>query len=367
MLARPSWITDISIKASGRRTSLVGNPNWRKDGYWSGNGQSSLYEAPAVKHRPLVREDQRKALIELVGKFLAQWRSSPWENEGPARHQLRTHFIRLGHSWALSDLEADKIIQTALRKLGYVKRPTWEEGQPESLKADQACLQCGRALKSIPGRAATAFFCHPVPGRVSCEDRYNAHRDVVFKASQTAAAQRLYRTAFLATLPPVECGNCRTIFKPKNIGQKFCCHECASEAATEIQPRACACCGTMFKPVNLSGVRRYCSPECSAKGRTTSSMVPCENCQTPFRVHKSRPRRFCSTTCFGAANESLRVPKAVRQAEERKCLECETTFIPASPIAKLCSDDCRKAVHRRREQKRKANIKTRSAFRCDPA
>lgn len=311
MLARTSWVPDISVKASTRRTKLVGNPTWRKDGYWSGNGHSSLYEAPAVKYRPLIRTAQREALIVLVTRFMSQWRSSPWEMEGPARYQMRSHFIRLGHGWALSDLEAAKIIETALRKMGHQQRPSWEDGQPEALRIDGICLQCGAEVRGSPGRAATAFFCHPVPDRSPCEERYNSHRDVVFKASQTAAAQALYKQAFLATLPAVDCGNCGKSFRPKNLGQKFCCHECATEAATEIQPRACVCCGTMFKPVNNSGPGRYCSPECSAKGRTTSSMVPCGECQTPFKVHKSRPKRFCGVTCY-RASESKAKASAIR-------------------------------------------------------
>lgn len=307
MLARASWIPDVSIKASSRRAKLVGNPTWIKDRYWSGNGHSSLYDPKPVKYRPLIRTAHREALIDLVRTFLAQWQSSPWQHEGPAQRQLRNHFIRMGHSWALSDLEAAKIIETALRRMGHQNRPSWEDGQPEALRIDGHCLQCGRGIRPIAGRSATAFFCEPVPDRTSCEVRYNRHRDVAFKASQTAAAQRVYKAAFIRAQPAKPCEHCRKPFRA--YGQRFCSHECATAAATEIPHRACACCGTMFKPPHRGMPGRYCSPECSAKGRTTSSMIPCEECGTPFKVHKSRPKRFCGVPCYRAAEAKAKAPR----------------------------------------------------------
>ncbi|MGE6740246.1 hypothetical protein ACQKGC_08250 [Allorhizobium pseudoryzae] len=305
MLARASWIPDISVAASGKRAVLVGNPKWRKDGIFSGAWVTSLYEPPKVKYRPLVNKDQRKALIELVCRYLDQWQASPWQHEGPARRQLRNHFIRLGHSWALSDLEAAKITETAFHRLGHGKRPSWEEGQPEATRKDGNCLQCGKELRVLPGRAATAFFCGD-----KCQDRYNLHREVTFKASATADAQRLYKAAFLKTLPPVDCGHCGTSFAPKNMGQKYCCHECATAAKTEIPERACACCGTMFRPVDRQKPGKYCSTDCSAKGRTTSSLIPCEECGTPFKVHKSKPKRFCGVICYRANEAKAKATRA---------------------------------------------------------
>ena len=310
MLARTSLIPDISIKASTRRTKLVGNPNWRKNGLWSGKDVTTLYDPKPVKYRPLIRTAQREALIALVSKFLAQWQSSPWQNEGPARRQLRNHFVAMDHGWAAADLEAAKIIETALRKLGHPHRPSWEDGQPEATRVDGQCLQCGRDLRPVAGRSTSAFFCYPKPGRTSCENAYNRHRDVAFKASQTTAAQRVYREAFINAQPAKPCEHCGNKFKA--YGQRFCSHECATAAATEIPERACLCCGAMFRPVDRQRPGRYCSTACSAKGRTTSSMIPCQECGTPFKVHKSKPKRFCAVACYRANEAAAKAARAIR-------------------------------------------------------
>lgn len=299
MLARTHWL-DISVKNSGKRAVLVGNPTWRKSGYWSGKANSTLYEAPAVKYRPLIRRDRREALIKLVAAYLGQWQSSPWQFEGPARHQIRSHLVLLKHTWALADLEAAKIVETALRNLGHTQRPSWQEGQPESLLVSGQCLQCGRDLLPKAGRAASAFFCEEIRGRRSCREQYESHRETKFKASQTAEAQRVYREAFEKTRPPRPCPHCGSLFQ--KYGQTYCSQACSKAAmASKIRERACACCGTMFKPANTSSTGRYCSYQCSAKGRTTSTMQPCAHCQTPFKVHKSRPKKFCCVACYDAA------------------------------------------------------------------
>ncbi|ATN34107.1 hypothetical protein ACO34A_09845 [Rhizobium sp. ACO-34A] len=308
MLARTSWLTDVSVSAidmKRRRAQRYGGLVTTSE--YRGKGASTLYQPPAPKYEPLVGEQQRKRLVAWVSAFLRQWRSSPWEYEADARKTLRDYFVRQGYRWAQSDLEAAKITAAALKAIGASVRPSWEDGQPESLRVLEKCLQCGADIRSRPGVAASVFFCAPIPGRIPCETRYNRHRHEAFKPSLMKEAAALYLDAFRDRLPRRDCPNCKKSFRPNFTDMRFCSRGCSNAAgARGLSP--CQHCDTPFKPRLRNGkLSRFCSKTCAGLAKTLTVDLTCRHCGTGFTGQSDR--LYCGRDCYQAARAFICSPQ----------------------------------------------------------
>lgn len=374
MLARHPWISDISVKNSRFRESRIGNPNWRTNGLWTGKCGSTLREFPAPVYRPLINQRTRDALVKLTAGWMSSWLASPWEREGEARQSLRCHFINDGHDWHLSDLEAARVIEAAFKFSGHEDRPSWWQGQPEVLRSDKLCLQCGGNLKPIPGQGVTAFFCDEV-----CCDKYNLRREERFNISRTSDAMRLYRELKLSKIPTRDCECCGNSFKPAEKGARFCSPACYGMAARTVDERDCPYCGKRFKPVAAKG--KHCSTACALASRTHIPNIPCIRCGTLFKAYK-QTKRWCSPECaiadkaqpprpcktcgtlfkYRAGREFCSQP-CYRAAPlpSKTCVVCSINFTPKSGSAKTCSPTCSTLKQKR---DRKARDRMREAFTC---
>ena len=106
------------------------------------------------------------------------------------RHGLRQAFIECGHSWALTDWAAERVVLGALNQVG-ARWPRWIEGQPEYTQDGftpterTRCTRCGGALPE-----GHRLYCSPVCARSAHNWRWAKDR-----RAELAAYQRAYRAA----------------------------------------------------------------------------------------------------------------------------------------------------------------------------
>src|SRR5690606_16555424 len=97
------------------------------------------------EHIPIFDGALREGMVHRTILLLRNWQSSPFENEGRVRSELRSWLCLLGFEWQQSDQEAANLISEAFHKLG-ARRPTYLQGQPEHTAYDGRCLHCGREM-----------------------------------------------------------------------------------------------------------------------------------------------------------------------------------------------------------------------------
>lgn len=88
--------------------------------------------------------------------------------------------------------------------------------------------------------------------------------------------------------------------------------------------------------------------------------LKCKNCGKTFSVEfKFRNKKFCDRKCYfeyAKLNKLIGKKKDNSIREERKCLECGSTFVVRKKVKKsLCSDECRKKWGKRPENKQERN------------
>lgn len=120
-------------------------------------------------------------------------------------------------------------------------------------------------------------------------------------------------------------------------------------AAPGLTTRSCLACGVEFT-VDSATIRRvYCSRDCRRHAALDQQPVErtCIRCGGTFESLRTRPRRYCSTTCrTGARNDPAK-------AEERACVICGNTYQAHGTSRQVyCSPDCRRAAETARERAR---------------
>ncbi len=307
MLALPECIKDISVAATPKAIRRAQRHGTVLSGVWRGAKLSTIPEPALPRYEKLVGDKQRGNLVEFIARYLQQWQSSPWQFEAPARKILRDYFIKQGHAWALSDLEADTIVQAALKKNGHAVRPSWDEGQAEITRIAGLCLQCGGDIKSRNGVPASAFFCEPLPPRVSCEARYNLYREDAFRAWMTKEGQVVGREAFRDRLGERSCDGCQKLFRPNFRGQRFCTKLCS--LTHDKRPDVpCAHCDTIFRPQVRSGKASiFCSKTCSGKAKTRAVDLTCQQCGSAFVGMPGR--MFCGANCYRSSRAAAKAAR----------------------------------------------------------
>lgn len=304
MLALPECIQNISVAATPKAIRRAQRHGTVSLGMWRGAKLSTIPEPPPPRYERLVGDKQRAALVDVIARYLSQWQASPWQYEAPARKILRDYLLRQGHPWPQSDLEADKIVQAALSRNGHAVRPSWDQGQPELTRVAGLCLQCGGDIKSRNGVPASAFFCEPVPPRVSCEARYNLYREDTFRAWMTKEGQAVGKEAFRDRLGERSCDGCQKVFRPNFRGQRFCTKLCG--LIHDKRPDVpCAHCSEIFRPQVRNGKASiYCSKSCAGKAKTKAIDLTCQQCGSGFVGMPGR--LFCGNACY----QSSRATKA---------------------------------------------------------
>jgi hypothetical protein len=114
--------------------------------------------------------------------------------------------------------------------------------------------------------------------------------------------------------------------------------------------KACPQCGKEFTPTHHLVI--YCCADCRIDAtnarhrRITPRVIKCAGCGKPFQP-KAGASRYCSQEC-----RPLR--KAVYTYPPRRCVECNTQFIPINKHQKTCCIICSEERKYRREAEKAA-------------
>lgn len=201
----------------------------------------------------------RASLIDKVMDEMRDWRFTPFENEGPMTHALRSTLCLDGNAFERADMEARSVVGQVLHDLG-AERPSWEQGQPEYVDPRENCTRCGKTILEVYGHKSYRF-CSEVCAKATIENREFERRSEEDRVY--AAAQRIIKK-------------------------------------TRTRPRACAWCGEAFHPIREASRQQCCSFSCGSKLRasrvTRSIEKECDVCGKAFLAMSSQAKR-CSTKC----------------------------------------------------------------------
>jgi hypothetical protein len=173
--------------------------------------------------RKLARH-RRIAIRDALAAMMRRAQPTAFALEAPSRHALRVVLIYRGWRWGAADAEAMLLVQAALAMAG-VKRPTWEQGQPEFTQHGvkppprENCVRCGRPLPEYHKR-----YCSDVCARASQETHY-----LQMAAEEKHAKYLAYRTACKEKAAEKECVGCGRAFRPFRDSVKYCSPECLND------------------------------------------------------------------------------------------------------------------------------------------
>lgn len=283
---------------------------------------------------------ERRHIIQDVMDVLQDWRTSPFQHEGPMRAGMRSSMCLQGHAWSIADAEAHAIVSAAFQEIGAA-RPTWEQGQKEYTVADGYCAWC---LVQIPEDLANlkkpSRYCSAVCARAAI-----VHRDIQHSGETSAAYEAAINTIHRTKHPSRNCEKCSKLFRPTFATGKYCSQACAKEAQRYLTPRQCLTCEKIFQPSGSSV--RFCSRRCGHISQNTRGFPNCQRCGVAFRAMR-HGAKYCSTACYGADKGNARF--------DRTCTMCSTGFVSASAKSMYCSPTCSwratqaKKIARAREQ-----------------
>lgn len=177
---------------------------------------------------------------------------------------------------------------------------------------------------------------------------------------------------------PKSCEHCGNVFMARQARNKYCSKECqySAKRTTPLRrARECDNCGKQYIPCKLGSLARagqttprFCSRICAGKagayghGRKPKQFLPdiCRCCETEFVRKTGRHSKiFCSAEC--RQQYALR---RIKQSEQtyapRPCSVCSVLFVPRTPRAKVCSDECKK--ERKRQIIKAARAKRRKLY-----
>lgn len=129
------------------------------------------------------------------------------------------------------------------------------------------------------------------------------------------------------------CSNCGKAFAVDRSDQKYCSHECVSEAQRKRETRECEFCGDDFETRPHMDTR-FCSHTCASKGyaveHRTGEVRTCEECGEEFYRHPSEEGPFCSSECFVASGREM-----------RHCEQCGDSFsVQKKSSKRFCCHEC---------------------------
>lgn len=292
---------------------------------------------------PILKKARRDHVVSSIMDVMRDWRSSPFEKEGPCRHGLRIGFCLQGHSWRRSDFEAAEIVAEAIRLLGY-ERPTWDEGQVEHVSSSQNCAICWSVM---PGATRGQRYCCTACANVALRSKGRKQKNYQGQALKSA-----YRLISKERTPKRACEFCGTLFHPARTVNRFCSQSCVTKSQLGdrlLDDKACECCKRTFKPDKRNS--KYCSRTCAGimqkrndRERLASTVLQCPHCGEDFTPTASY-QVYCSNQCASTiAKQSWYDRNYKPSSYDLTCLWCGAAFTSKMPWAKLCSRTCKASV-----------------------
>lgn len=259
--------------------------------------------------RHLVTGSRRQQIVAQVKEMLDAWHLSKFEFEAPCRHGLRAGFCLEGHSWARSDIEAERLVAEGLQAIN-AQRPDWEEGQRQFTESPDRCAWCSGPLDDERRTRGQRYCCRDCAASALVHFDRKSNR---YAGEFIRSAQRLV-------------------------------------AREDSAPRNCAHCGATFKSDRADAV--FCSPRCVSrhqKGDALLTSRACPECQVLFHP-QNRDQVHCSHACDGRAR--ARQVRESLQYETRTCQCCGDGFTPTTPENVYCSPRCASTMANRAYRKR---------------
>jgi 5-methylcytosine-specific restriction endonuclease McrA len=170
---------------------------------------------------------------------------------------------------------------------------------------------------------------------------------------------------------PVRCGRPRQRCEecsPHRPGQR---HRQKTGRGNKDKGCVCQVCGSAF--LSRKSSTAVCGEACrwrlkNANGRTRAEILAdkraaspmyrdhiCEGCGSTFRPKGADRTRYCSRDCF-FASAALRKEERARQqiaaVPQLECIECSAPIV--GRVRKVCGNECRKAIARRKGRERHA-------------
>lgn len=216
--------------------------------------------------KPVFPPGKRKHLVSILFNTMTDWRSSPFEYEGPMVHGIRSHLCLQGHGWEMADAEARFLVKDTLRLIG-IPRPDWNEGQPGYTDSPDRCSWCSKPVDTSATSKASRY-CSTVCAKSAFESRDFARRQNTDKAY--AAARRVISRSRTTARSCEECGSSFQPVREKSK-QRFCSYTCGAKHRSRVAPPfamadtavtlSCAMCGADFQARNRTAA--YCTKACA--------------------------------------------------------------------------------------------------------
>mgnify|MGYP006270508013 CR=1 FL=1 len=235
------------------------------------------------------REREKRALVARIIVILRRGEPSRFRYEAACRHGLRIGWVLQGWSWSRSDAAASEIVALALSKMG-VARPSYEEGQPESVEtvkgARQWCTVCGGELEFGQVR-----YCSAICGRIGRAKRERKEESEAVRIEYLARVETDLHDIFERITDTCVVCQKKFVRRKSNRPQKYCGWDCY-HSAKRTRYRRCAQCGTEF--YDKTNLRKYCSDTCYQASRLKTAI--CEKCGATFQTKHYRAK-YCSPEC----------------------------------------------------------------------
>lgn len=310
---------------------------WAKQQRALGFAQWQAQQKAKVRsYRPIYKGAKREQVINSVMDLLADWRSSPFEQEGNCRAGLRKALCLEGYNWQRADDEAAVIVAQGLKNMG-AERPTWLEGQWHYVVSEDNCAWC-HAPVDDEDRVKGNRYCSVVCAKSAYE-----HRNY----SSTQRSDKFARSAYVIIktdeAPLMACHHCSKPFKRmgaqfqsrQDAGKdKYCSSECRVASTRVYAERSCFVCSEAFKPAFEKQL--CCSRKCANKMRVKGPNRECKICKTAFRSYRARSNPdagvYCSRECLAVANGQRHF--------EKRCEWCNARYIAKSGKSQFCSKTC---------------------------
>lgn len=297
-----------------------------------------MLKGKRIKSRHIVKGQRRERVLTEVIDALQDWRLSHFENEGAVHHGIRAALCLDGHGWALSDIEADLLVQQGLRTIG-AKRPSWEQGQREYLVARENCSWCQAAIDE-EDRAKGARFCSAV-----CARSAFVRREYTSTQKENQLALSAFDAIKTDEAPLIECSHCQKPFKRRGaqyasnlaLGRfKFCSMACADSSKRVYAARNCVICEKEYFPRKE---RQFCcSGTCGRKLLIKPPNRECLCCGVKFRSYRSgdKANSFCSVACSNKFGRRTRI--------FRSCYWCGIDYHAKSHKSRSCGPQCAQRI-----------------------
>lgn len=194
-----------------------------------------------------IRGERRETIITRLVEGMRDWRATPFENEGPYLHGIRSALCLDGHGWQAANDEAVVMVGSALSLLG-AERPTWDQGQRYYAERRDKCLHCGGAIEGLETRAMQ--FCSEMCAKSALEERNGLRK--TYEDKVYAAAHRFMGKS---RTKPRKCVWCDRAFHPQkdSTSQKFCSIPCVlaygriNKNPSVERPATCIFCGIEYR------------------------------------------------------------------------------------------------------------------------